>query len=40
MPGVTFFCVFVRPETNRPGGGNHLPWQDEGPDEVWKSHQT
>ena len=23
MPGVTFFCVFVRPETNRHGGGNH-----------------
>ena len=21
MPGVTFFCVFVRPETNRRGGG-------------------
>ena len=23
MPGVTFFCVFVWPETNRKGGGNH-----------------
>ena len=25
MPGVTFFCIFVRPETNRQGGGNHPP---------------
>ena len=25
MPGVTFFCVFVRPETNRQGGGKHAP---------------
>ena len=23
MPGVTFFCIFVQPETNRKGGGNH-----------------
>ena len=23
MPGVTFFCIFVRQETNRQGGGNH-----------------
>ena len=24
MPGVTFFCVFVRPETNRKGCGIRL----------------
>ena len=29
MPGVTFFCVFVRPETNRQGGANH-PWVGRG----------
>ena len=25
MPGFTFFCVFVRPETNHQEGGNHPP---------------